>query len=60
MGGNKPRFDHQQMMADYLSGASLRECAARYGVSMQACHRIIKLKKPRIMRKPHVWQKRAA
>ncbi len=46
----------QAMIADYRSGLSLRQCAAKYGCSMQNIHQIIKVHAPNIMREPHNTQ----
>lgn len=52
------KCDHQAVLAHYLNGASLRDCAKKFGVSMQRCHQIVRAMAPVLMRKPHVHSRR--
>lgn len=52
------KCDHQAVLAYYLNGASLRDCAKKFGVSMQRCHQIVRARAPVLMRKPCVHVRR--
>jgi transposase len=46
-------INKQQVIDYYLKNHTLRQCAKRFGVSMQRIHQIIRDLRPEIMRRPY-------
>lgn len=44
----------RSLVQHYRDGLTLRECAAKFGLSMQRVHQIILRDAPELMRAPHV------
>jgi len=49
---------NRKIIVHYRAGFTLRECAERFGITMQRVHQIIRILHPRLMRPPYVGMRR--